>query len=128
MYAWWLGKNLWENWKSPVIISSKYGWHMVARLIKQFIASANYSILNSTFYPIYLYNIYRCFMLKVIFFSLIFNEVLISLHTYLDSTHTNCLTTTHKVFNFLYKDTVDSIIFVIHVLRLSNSLYRHFFS
>jgi hypothetical protein len=32
-------------------------------------------------------------------FSLIFKEVLISLHSYLDSTHINCLTAMHRVFN-----------------------------
>jgi hypothetical protein len=32
-----------------------------------------------------------------------------------------------EVFNFLYKEIVDPIIFVIHVLRLSNTLCRRFF-
>jgi hypothetical protein len=52
-------------------------------------------------------------------FSLISNEVLISLHNRLDSTHTNCPATTCGVFNFLYKETMNPIIFVIYVLRLS---------
>jgi hypothetical protein len=34
-------------------------------------------------------------------FSLISNEVLISLHSCLDSTHINCPVATHGVFNFL---------------------------
>jgi hypothetical protein len=33
----------------------------------------------------------------------------------------------HGVFNFLYKETIYPIIFVIHVLKLSNILYRRFF-
>jgi hypothetical protein len=53
--------------------------------------------------------------------------VLISLHSFLDSTHTNYLTTTRKIFNFLYKEIMDTIIFVIHMLRLSNILCRCFF-
>jgi hypothetical protein len=64
-------------------------------------------------------------MLSVIF--LISNTVLISLHSCLDSTHTNCPTATHGAFNFLYKEIIDPIIYVIHVLRLSNTLYRRFF-
>jgi hypothetical protein len=60
-------------------------------------------------------------------FSLIFNAVLISLHNCLDLTHRNCPVTTHEVFNFLYKKIVDSIIFIIHVLRLLNTLCRCFF-
>jgi hypothetical protein len=31
------------------------------------------------------------------------------------------------VFNFLYKEIVEPIIFVIHVLRLSNNLCERFF-
>jgi hypothetical protein len=61
-------------------------------------------------------------------FSLNFNEVLISLHSCLDSIHINCPAATRGVFNFLYKETVDPIIFVIHVLRLSNTLCRCFIS
>jgi hypothetical protein len=34
-------------------------------------------------------------------FSLIFNEVLISLHSCLDSTHTNCSVATRGVFKIL---------------------------
>jgi hypothetical protein len=60
-------------------------------------------------------------------FSLIFNKVLIFLHSCLDSTHTNYLAGTRGVFNFLYKWAADPIIFIIYVLRLSNSLYRRFF-
>jgi hypothetical protein len=52
-------------------------------------------------------------------FSLISNEVLISLHNCLDSTHTNCPATMCGVFNFLYKETTNPIIFFIYVLRLS---------
>jgi hypothetical protein len=46
-------------------------------------------------------------------FSLIFNEVLISLHSCLDSTYTNCATAMRGVFKFLYKETADPIIFII---------------
>jgi hypothetical protein len=35
------------------------------------------------------------------YFSLIFNEVLIFLHRWLNSTHTNCLTATREVFNYI---------------------------
>jgi hypothetical protein len=55
-------------------------------------------------------------------FSLIFNKVLI---------HTNCRiasVATRGVFNFLYKETANPNIFVIHMLRLLNTLYRRFFS
>jgi hypothetical protein len=128
MHAWWprkkhLGKlkisshNFLQIWMSYACKIDK----------KQFIESTNYSILNSTFHPIYLYNISRSFMLSVIFFSLISNEVLIFLHSCLDSTHTNCLVATHRVFNFLYKETANHIIFIIHVMRLSNTLCRRFF-
>jgi hypothetical protein len=55
-------------------------------------------------------------------FSLIFNEVLISLYNCLDLTHINCPATTRGVFNILYKKIVNPIIFVIHVLGLSNTL------
>jgi hypothetical protein len=65
-------------------------------------------------------------MLSVIFFK-IFNKVLISLYSCLHSTHINYPTTTRGVFNFLYKEIANPIIFVIHVLRLSNTLYRYFF-
>jgi hypothetical protein len=75
------------------------------------------------FYPTYLYNISRCFMLTVIFF----HEVLIFLHSCLDSTHTNCSTAMCMVFNFLYKNIVDPIVFIIHMLRLSNTFCRCFF-
>jgi hypothetical protein len=64
-------------------------------------------------------------MFLVIF--LIFNEVLISIHSCLDSTHINYPTATDKLFNFLYTKTAYSIIFVIHMLRLSNTLCRRFF-
>jgi hypothetical protein len=58
-------------------------------------------------------------------FSLIFNKVLISLHNWLDSTHTNCHVATRGVFNFLYKETMDLIIFVIHrILYVDISLYN----
>jgi hypothetical protein len=60
-------------------------------------------------------------------FYLIFNEVLIFLHSYLNSTHINYPTTTGGVSNFLYKEIMNHIIFVIYVLRLSNTLYRCFF-
>jgi hypothetical protein len=60
-------------------------------------------------------------------FSLIFNKVLISLYNCLDSAHTNYPTTTYEIFNFLYKEIIDPIIFFIHVSRLSNTLYRCFF-
>jgi hypothetical protein len=40
-------------------------------------------------------------MLSVDIFSLISNEVLISLHRYLDSTHTNYPAITHGVFNYI---------------------------
>jgi hypothetical protein len=33
MHAWWPEKTL-KNWKSSVVIFSKYGWHMLTRLIK----------------------------------------------------------------------------------------------
>jgi hypothetical protein len=46
----------------------------------------------------------------------------------LDSTYTNFFTATRGVFNFLYKEIIDPIIFGIHVLRLSNTLCRFFFS
>jgi hypothetical protein len=68
------------------------------------------------FHPNYLCNISRCFIMSAIFFSLIFNKILISLHS--------CLDLTHKI---VYKETADPIIFIIHVLRLSNTLYRRFF-
>jgi hypothetical protein len=74
---------------------------MFTRLIKQFIRSINYSILNSIFQPSYLCNISRCFILSVNIFPLIFNEVLISLHHCLDLTHTNCSAATHRVFNYI---------------------------
>jgi hypothetical protein len=51
-------------------------------------------------------------MLSIIFLSLISNEVLIALHRCLDLIHTNCPTITRGVFNFLYKETVDPIIFI----------------
>jgi hypothetical protein len=68
---------------------------------KKIIGSTNYNILNSTFHPIYLCNIYLCFMLSVNIFSLISNEILISLHRCLDSIHTNYLTVTRGVFNYI---------------------------
>jgi hypothetical protein len=67
---------------------------------KQLIKCVNYIILNSKFYPSYLCNISVFHVISNIF-SLFFNEVLISLHSYLDSTHTNCSTATCGVFNFL---------------------------
>jgi hypothetical protein len=60
-------------------------------------------------------------------FSLISNAVLISLHSCLDLTYTNYPAATRGVFNFLYKEIVDPIIFIIHVLRLLNTLFRRFF-
>jgi hypothetical protein len=64
------------------------------------------------FHPTYLYNISRCFMLSVIFF-LIFNEVLISLHSCLDLTHINCPAATRvgtqlflNQLNLLYIDNI----------------------
>jgi hypothetical protein len=59
-------------------------------------------------------------------FSLISNKVLISLHSYLGSTHTNYPTATRELFNFLYKKIMIHIIFIIHVLKLSSTLYRCF--
>jgi hypothetical protein len=53
-------------------------------------------------------------------FSLISNEVLISLHICLDSTYINY--PVREIFNFSYKETIDTIIFIIHVLRLWNPL------
>jgi hypothetical protein len=53
--------------------------------------------------------------------------MLIFLYNCLYSTHRNCPTATHGVFNFLYKVIADSIIFIIHVLRPSNTLCRPFF-
>jgi hypothetical protein len=41
-----------------------------------------------------IYRIYK-------YFSLISNEVLISLHHWLDLTHTNCPAVTHVVFNYI---------------------------
>jgi hypothetical protein len=61
-------------------------------------------------------------------YSLISNAMLISLHSCLDSTHKNCPGATRGVLNFFYKRIVDPIIFAIYVLRLSNTLCRHFFS
>jgi hypothetical protein len=55
-------------------------------------------------------------------FSLISNEVLISLYSYLDSTYINYPVATREIFNFSYKETIDTIIFIIHVLRLWNPL------
>jgi hypothetical protein len=52
-------------------------------------------------------------------FSLISNKVLISLYTCLDSNHINYFTATRAVLNFLYKETADRIIFIIHMLKLS---------
>jgi hypothetical protein len=46
-------------------------------------------------------------------FSLIFNEILISLRSYLDSSHTNYSATMHGIFNFLYKEIAGPIIFII---------------
>jgi hypothetical protein len=51
-------------------------------------------------------------------FSLISNKVLISLHSCVDLTHTNCPVTTHGVFNF-FKSTefamyLYTFIFTIH--------------
>jgi hypothetical protein len=71
------------------------------------------------FHPNYLCNISQCFILSVIFF-LISNEVLISLYSCLDSNHINC--PTGGIFKFLYKKTAYPIIFIIHVLRLLNTL------
>jgi hypothetical protein len=79
------------------------------------------------FHPNYLCNISHCFMLSVIFFFLISNEVLISLHSCLDSTHTNCHAAMRVVFNFLNKEIACPIIFVNQMLRLSNTLCRYFF-
>jgi hypothetical protein len=76
----------------------------------QFIGYGNYSILNFTFHPSYLCNISRCFMLSVIFFSLISNG---PLYSCLDLTHINCFAVMRGVFNFLYKETINPIIFVI---------------
>jgi hypothetical protein len=98
---------------------------------KQFIRSTNYSILNSMFYPSYLYNISLCFMLSVNIFSLIFNEVLISLHHCLDSTHTNRPAGTREVFKYilydyffiLYALIINVIILAwqkVHVVRFNN--------
>jgi hypothetical protein len=53
--------------------------------------------------------------------------VLISLHSCLDLTHTNCPTTPRGVFNFLYKETVNPIIFIIYVLRILNTLRGRLF-
>jgi hypothetical protein len=74
---------------------------MLARLRKQFIGFANYSVLISMYHPSYLCNISRCFMLLVNSFSLISNEVLISLHRCLDSIHINCPTAMRGVFNYI---------------------------
>jgi hypothetical protein len=46
--------------------------------------------------------------------------MLISLHSCVDSTHTNCPVATREIFNFRHKETADPIIFVTHVLRVSN--------
>jgi hypothetical protein len=93
---------------------------MIVKLIKiTYSICPNYNILNPKFHPSYLFNFSGCFMLSVIFFKKNFNEVLISLHNCLDSIHTNCPVATCGIFNFLYKDIADSIIFIIHVLRLS---------
>jgi hypothetical protein len=80
------------------------------------------------FHPSYLCNISWYFLLLVIFFSLISDKVLISLYNCLDLTHINCTTVPRRVFNFLYKKIVDPIIFIIYVLRLSDTLYKHLFS
>jgi hypothetical protein len=53
--------------------------------------------------------------------------MLISLYIYLDSTHTNCPTTTCEVFNFLYKETAGPNIFVINVLRLYIKYFMQMF-
>jgi hypothetical protein len=53
--------------------------------------------------------------------------MLIYLHSCLNLTHTNYLAVTRGVFNFLYKDIADHIVFVIHVLKLLNTLCRRFF-
>jgi hypothetical protein len=45
-------------------------------------------------------------------FSLISNEVLIFLYSCLDSTYINYPTATHGLFNFLYKEIMNPIIFV----------------
>jgi hypothetical protein len=53
------------------------------------------------FHPSYLCNISQYFMLSVNIFSLIFNEMLISLHCCLDSTHINCLAAVRVVLNYI---------------------------
>jgi hypothetical protein len=78
------------------------------------------------FHPSYLCNISQCFILSVIFF-LISNEVLIFLYSCLDSNHINCPTATGGTFKFLYKEIAYPIIFIIHVLRLLNTLYINVF-
>jgi hypothetical protein len=60
-------------------------------------------------------------------FSLIFNKVLIFLYSFLYSIHINYPVATCEIFNFLSKEVVDYIIFVIHMLGLSNILCRCFF-
>jgi hypothetical protein len=61
-------------------------------------------------------------------FSLIFNEVLISLHSCLDSTYTNYPATMCGVFRFLYKEIVYPIIFVIHMLKQLNTYIDVFYN
>jgi hypothetical protein len=53
------------------------------------------------FHHSYLYNTYQYFMLSVNTFSLISNEVLISLYRCLNLTHTNCPAITRVVFNYI---------------------------
>jgi hypothetical protein len=102
---------------------------MLAQLIKIIYRSANYSILNSTFHPSYLCNISRCFILSVNIFPLIFNKMVISLHLYLDSTHTNCPVTIHKIFNYiLYGYWGASLVSLAHVARSARGPRGHLFN
>jgi hypothetical protein len=78
------------------------------------------------FHPNYLCNISQYFMLSEFF--LIPNTVLISIHRCLDLTYIDCLAVIHGAFNFLYKEIMNPIIFIIHMLRLSYTFCRYFFS